>query len=126
MQALPMITPNVVRNARTLLAQRASSATIQVSLRGIMTIPVDENNFPEQSPALSPTPLLASLLYFFYFFCTRFSSSSTPLLCGSSESERRYSSAASENRPCDSYSLPSHSSARACGGRSEFSGTVAT
>src|SRR5579872_7578448 len=38
MQALPMMTPSVVRNARTLLAQRASNATIQVSFRIIMEI----------------------------------------------------------------------------------------
>jgi hypothetical protein len=33
-----MTTPSVVKNARTLLAQRASSATNQVSLRSIMGI----------------------------------------------------------------------------------------
>src|ERR1700675_3603710 len=41
MQALPMITPSVVKNARILFAQRASSATIQVSLRSIMIVVVD-------------------------------------------------------------------------------------
>jgi hypothetical protein len=43
MQALPMTTPSVVKNARTLLAQRASSATIQVSFRSIMIVVVDYN-----------------------------------------------------------------------------------
>src|SRR6266404_4270415 len=38
MHALPMTTPNVVKNARILLAHKASSATIQVSLRSIMIL----------------------------------------------------------------------------------------
>src|SRR5579863_5127529 len=44
MHALPMTTPSVVKNARILFAQRASSATIQVSLRGIMWISVNDHN----------------------------------------------------------------------------------
>src|SRR5882762_6749575 len=41
MLALPMTTPSVVKNARILFAQRASSATIQVSFRSIMIAVVD-------------------------------------------------------------------------------------
>src|ERR1019366_3103670 len=47
MHALPITTPSVVRNARTLLAQRASSATIQVSLVTIM-IAADDYNKPRR------------------------------------------------------------------------------
>ena len=116
MHALPMTTPSVVKNARTLLAQRASSATIQVSFRSIMIAAVDYNKPQENiSPGvnipfefeitchanranmpgkLRDIPSTAAILY---LFSTRFNASSTALLCGSSESESRYSSAASEN-----------------------------
>src|SRR6266705_659916 len=51
MHALPMITPSVVKNARILFAQSASSATIQVSFRSIMIVGVDYNKPKTIKPA---------------------------------------------------------------------------
>src|SRR5258708_39028199 len=124
MQALPMITPSVVKNARILLAHRASSATIQVSLRSIMRILAaitiqTLQNFSGLLRSVYGDPGSA------YFLCTLLYASSTILLCGSRLRDFLYSSADSEYRFSDSYNLPSHSRARACGGTSELSGTVA-
>src|SRR5579863_4029006 len=63
MQALPMTTPRVVKNARTLLAQRASSATIQVSLRSIMWIPLNYTKPVRKDPCPPSWDSCASLTF---------------------------------------------------------------
>src|ERR1700681_2937395 len=98
MQALPMTTPSVVKNARTLFAQRASSATIQVSLRSIMKIPADLNKLVGKTrtrraglpiiPQLPLFPLLPFLLSFplhplqflFHFLVVRIEGEGKPVL----------------------------------------------